>query len=116
VRATQPARAQTSPGVRAESAIRSRSIAAGEPVRTWRDLANPVRIRGALATAAVLAALWLALYAQLASGNDPGLTKKKSTVIVQSSSGSGTSTTTTTTTTGSSGTSTGTSTVKTSSS
>ncbi len=60
---------------------RSRSIAAGLPVLSTRELVKRVRIRGAIAAIAVAVALWLVLYVQLKNGDDPGL--KKSAAVVQ---------------------------------
>jgi pSer/pThr/pTyr-binding forkhead associated (FHA) protein len=76
---------------------RSRSLAAGLPVLSTRNLVKPVRIRGAIAAIAVAVTLWLALYVQIENGDDPGL--KKSAAVVQpriTTTGTPTQTTTTT--------------------
>jgi pSer/pThr/pTyr-binding forkhead associated (FHA) protein len=78
-----PATSAPVPGGQATATrvARSRSIAAGLPVLSARDLIKRVRIRGAIAAIAVAVVLWLALYVQLENGDDPGL--KKSAVVVQ---------------------------------
>lgn len=76
---------------------RSRSIAAGLPVVSARELVKRVRIRAAIATLAVAVVLWVALYAQLKNGNDPGI-KKTAAAVQPATSTSQTSTTTSPTT------------------
>jgi pSer/pThr/pTyr-binding forkhead associated (FHA) protein len=101
-----PTPAAEQPAEAARTVTRSRSIAAGLPVLSVRELVKRVRIRGAIAALAVAVALWVALYVQLKNGNDPGL--KKSAAVVQpattttGTSTTGTSSTTTATTTKSS--------------
>jgi pSer/pThr/pTyr-binding forkhead associated (FHA) protein len=77
---------------------RSRSIAAGLPVLSARELVKRVRIRGAIGALAVVVVLWLALYVQLKSGDDPGI-KKPVAVVQPAGASSSTSPTTTTVTT-----------------
>jgi pSer/pThr/pTyr-binding forkhead associated (FHA) protein len=62
------------------AATRSRSIAAGLPVLPVRSIVTSVRIRAALATAAVVVLLWLVLYIRESNGDDPGLAKKTASV------------------------------------
>jgi pSer/pThr/pTyr-binding forkhead associated (FHA) protein len=92
-----PLQATEAPAEAARRVTRSRSIAAGLPVLSTRELVKRVRVRGAIAAIAVAAALWLAVYVQLKNGDDPGL--KKSAVVVQpATTTTGTSSQTTTST------------------
>ena len=76
---------------------RSRSIAAGLPVMSARELVARVRVRGAVAALAVTAVLWLVLYVQLKNGDDPGL-QKNAAVVQPATTTTGTSSQTTTST------------------
>jgi FHA domain len=62
---------------------RSRSIAAGLPVLSTRELVTRVRIRGSIAAIAVVVLLWLVFYVQLKNGDDPGLKKSVATVRLE---------------------------------
>jgi pSer/pThr/pTyr-binding forkhead associated (FHA) protein len=87
------------------AATRSRSIAAGLPVLSVRSLVSVVRLRVAVATVAVVVLLWLVLFLQERSGNDPGLKKTTAQVAPATSTPSTGSSTTSTPSTGSSTTS-----------